>query len=109
MADPAGPAVFSVPPHRPFADALAAGLIARAGGDTLALARGTILIPGNRAGRAITDAFVRRADGGLLLPRLVPVGDPDLDERLGHALDPVGAEPLPPAIDPMARRMILAR
>jgi ATP-dependent helicase/nuclease subunit B len=109
MADPAGPAVFSVPPHRPFADALAAGLIARAGGDTLALARGTILIPGNRAGRAITDAFVRRAEGGLLLPRLVAIGDDDLGETLGTAFDPADEAPPPPAIDPMRRRMILAR
>ncbi|HEY0270263.1 MAG TPA: PD-(D/E)XK nuclease family protein [Sphingomonas sp.] len=109
MADRAGPAVFTIPPHRPFADALAAGLIARAGGDRLALARGTLLVPGNRAGRAISDAFVRRSGGGLLLPRLVTIGDPDLDERVGAALDPAGGEPLPPAIEPMRRRMILAR
>lgn len=113
MADRPGPAVFSVPPHRPFADALAEGLVARTGGDPLALARGIILIPSNRAGRAISDAFVRRAGGGLLLPRLVALGDPELDEALGAALDPAdgsdGDEPVPPAIEPMRRRMILAR
>ena len=110
MADRAAPAVFSVPAHRPFADALAEGLIARTGSDRLALARGLVLVPNNRAARAITDAFVRRAEGGLLLPRLVAIGDPDLDETLGQALDPAdSAEPLPPAIDPMVRRMMLAR
>ena len=111
---PTRPAVFSVPAHRPFADALADGLIARTGGDRLALARGLVLVPNNRAARAITDAFVRRAEGGLLLPRLVAIGDPDLDETLGQLLDPadadpVGTDPLPPAIDPMLRRMMLAR
>ncbi|MDB5685423.1 MAG: Double-strand break repair protein AddB [Rhizorhabdus sp.] len=107
------PSVFTIPSHRAFADALAAGLIAMHRGDPMALARGTILIPNNRAARAITDAFVRRAAGGLLLPRLVAVGDPDLDERLGGLLDPMAADgdadPIPPAIDAMERQMILAR
>ncbi|USI72660.1 PD-(D/E)XK nuclease family protein [Sphingomonas morindae] len=105
----AGPAVFSIPAHQPFADALAAGLMARTRGDRLALARTLLLIPSNRAGRALTDAFVRRAEAGLVLPRLVAIGDPELDEALGQALDPADAAPVPPAIAPMRRRMILAR
>lgn len=109
MAEGGAPAVFTIPPHRAFADALAAGVIARAGGDTLALARGVILLPTNRSIRAITDAFVRRAEGGLLLPRLVAIGDPDLDERLGALFDPMEGDPVPPAIAPIERRMILAR
>jgi ATP-dependent helicase/nuclease subunit B len=107
------PSVFTIPPHRAFADALAAGLIASHGGDPLALARGTILIPNNRAARAITDAFVRRAEGGLLLPRLVAIGDLDLDEKLGAMLDPMAdaeeTDPIPPAIDSVERQMLLAR
>jgi ATP-dependent helicase/nuclease subunit B len=105
----ATPAVFTVPAHRPFADALAEGLIARAGGDRMALARGLILVPNNRAQRAITDAFVRRAEGGLLLPRMAPIGAFDPDEALGQLLDPADAEPVPPAIEAMPRRMMLAR
>ena len=100
--------VFTIPPHRAFADALAAGLVARHGGDPLGLARGIVLLPNNRAARAITDAFVRRAGGGLLLPRLVALGDPALDERLGSLLDPID-EPVPPAIEPVERALILAR
>jgi ATP-dependent helicase/nuclease subunit B len=107
------PAVFTIPAHRAFADALAAGLIAQFGPDPLSLARTAILVPNNRAARAISDAFVRRAEGGLLLPRLVAIGDPELDERLGGLLDPIGEEaevdPIPPAIDPLDRHMILAR
>ena len=104
------PAVFTIPAHRAFTDALVTGLLARFGSDPLALARVTLLAPNNRAARAITDAFVRRAEGGLLLPRLVAVGDPELDERLGGMFDPIdGDEPIPPAIEPLERQMILAR
>ncbi|WP_157123819.1 double-strand break repair protein AddB [Allosphingosinicella indica] len=107
---PPVPAVFTIPPHRAFADALAAGLIARARGDTTDLARGLVLVPNNRAVRAITDAFVRRSEGGLLLPRLVPVGDPDIDERLFGALEAMDdTDPIPPAIPPLERLMLLAR
>ena len=101
--------VFNVPVDRGFADALAAGLLARTEGDRLALARAIILVPNNRAQRAITDAFVRRAEGGLLLPRLISIGDPELDDRIGPLFDPVGDDPVPPAIDPLARQLILAR
>jgi ATP-dependent helicase/nuclease subunit B len=104
------PAIFSIPPHRSFADALAAGLIAQYRGEPAGLARGIIFLPNNRATRALQDAFVRRARTGLLLPRLVPVGDPQLDERIGGMLDPLDHEdPIPPAIDPLQRLMLLAR
>jgi ATP-dependent helicase/nuclease subunit B len=103
------PSVYTIPPHRSFADALVAGLMAREGRDRMTLARGLVLVPNNRAARAIQDAFVRRAEGGLLLPRLVPIGDPELDDRIGAFLDPIDAEPIPPAVDPLQRQLILAR
>jgi ATP-dependent helicase/nuclease subunit B len=100
-------ALYTIPPHRAFADALAAGLIRRFGGDPLRLARGLLLVPNNRAKKAIQDAFVRASGGGLLLPRLVAVGDPELDEAV---FDTPGEDaPVPPAVDPLQRRMILAR
>ncbi|MFS0736388.1 double-strand break repair protein AddB [Sphingomonas sp. 1P06PA] len=108
-AAPLRPAVFTIPAHRAFADALAAGLIARTGGDRMALARAMLLLPTNRAVRAVTDAFVRRSEGGLLLPRLVAIGDAELGDALGLALDPADAEPVPPAVDPLDRLMRLAR
>ena len=40
MSDPQRVAVYTIPSHRSFADALAAGLIARFGKDPLGLARG---------------------------------------------------------------------
>lgn len=111
MPDPAvvHPAVFTIPAHRSFADALAAGLIRRFGKDSFTLARGRILLPNNRAVRTVTDAFVRASGLGLLLPRLIPIGDPELEERIGGALDPIGdGEPAPPAIDPAERLLTLA-
>jgi len=106
---PRRPAVFTIPSHRSFADALAAGLIDRFGKDPLGLAQGRILLPNNRAVRAVMEAFVRASGSGLLLPRLIPVGDPELDERVGGALDRLDEnEPVPPAIDPTERLLRLA-
>jgi ATP-dependent helicase/nuclease subunit B len=104
----AGPSVHTIPPHRGFADALANGLIARHGRGETELARGIVLLPNNRAARAVADAFVRRSGGGLLLPRLVPIGDSELDERIGGALEPLDSEPVPPAIDAIERLFLLA-
>jgi hypothetical protein len=91
MADPGSLNLFTIPPNKGFADALADGLIARHGSDPLALARGLILLPNNRAIRGLTQAFVRRSGGGLLLPRLVTIGDEELGEDVGLALDPADA------------------
>ena len=109
MTERRDPAVYTIPAHRAFADALVSGILAQHGTDPMALAQGIILVPNNRAVQAISDAFVRRAEGGLLMPRLVPIGDPELDDRTGPALDPVEGAPLPPAIDPLHRQLILAR
>src|SRR3990170_2711489 len=106
---PAATAVFTIPGHRSFADALVAGLIAQHGRDPRALARGRILLPNNRAVRTVTEAFVRASDGGLVLPRLIPIGDPELDDRIGGALDPAdSADAVPPAVDPLSRLLSLA-
>ncbi|MFB0875367.1 MULTISPECIES: double-strand break repair protein AddB [unclassified Sphingobium] len=110
MGERGRPALFTIPAHRAFADALVAGLLAQHKGDRMALAQAMILLPNNRAIRAVSDAFVRQSSGGLLLPRLVAIGDPDLGEQVGGALDPLGeGDPVPPAIAPMRRQMMLAR
>lgn len=110
MAERRGPHLYTIPTHRAFADALASGLIRQFGGDPLALARGFVLVPTNRAKRTMTEAFVRASGAGLLLPRLIAIGDADIDEAIGAALDPADARnPVPPAIPPLQRRMILAR
>ncbi|MFT4027642.1 MAG: double-strand break repair protein AddB, partial [Novosphingobium sp.] len=109
MPERAGPQVYSIAAHRGFADALVAGLIPRYSEPDLGLARLTLLLPSQRAVRTVTEAFVRLATGGMLLPRMAVVGDLDLDETLGPLLDPLleGAE-IPPAADPTRRWLRLA-
>ncbi|WP_051504246.1 double-strand break repair protein AddB [Sphingomonas jaspsi] len=103
------PLVFSIPGHRSFADALVTGLVNSFAGDPLALAEGRILLPNNRAVRTLTEAFVRVSGGGLVLPRLIAIGDPDIGERIGGALDPIElGDDVPPAIDPAERLLLLA-
>ncbi len=104
------PAVFTIPSNRSFSNSLVAGLIARYGREPLTLATGRILLPNNRAVRSVTDAFVRASGSGLILPRLVAIGDPELDERIGGALDSADLDaPVPPAVEPLQRLLALAQ
>ena len=103
------PSVYSIAAHRGFADALVAGLIPRYREDGFGLARLTLLLPSARAVRNLTEAFVRASGGALLLPRMVAVGDLDLDEALGALFDPLDGEAPAPAVDPAVRLLALAR
>ena len=108
MTEMSKPTIYSIPIHRAFADALAAGVIARFDDGALGLAHGLILLPSNRARSAVQAAFVRAGGQGLLMPRLAVIGDADLDESVALALDAIDEDPLPPAIDPLHRRLLLA-
>lgn len=102
--------IYNIPAHRGFVDALAQGILARVP-DAMARARTLVLLPNRRAVRALTQAFVRQlsADeaGGMLLPRMVPVGDLGEDdfERLAGGVS--AAEGI--AVLPLVRRLELAR
>jgi ATP-dependent helicase/nuclease subunit B len=115
VAEPrvSGPLVYSIAAHRGFADALVAGLVPRYREEGFGLARLTLLVPSSRAARTLSEAFIRHAgeqgEGGLLMPRMIAVGDLDLDEKLGAALDPLGAADIPPACDPVRRWLTLDR
>lgn len=97
--------LYTIPPHLPFLDAVAAEWLDRAGNDPLAVARGLILLPTRRAARSLAEAFLRVSGGqALLLPRIVALGA--LDEAplaLTRALD------LPPAVEPAQRLAVLSR
>ena len=109
MPERTGPQVYSIAAHRGFADALVAGLLPRYAEPEFGLARLTLLLPSRRAARTVTEAFVRAAGDGLLLPRMAMVGDLDLDEALGPLLDPLGeGGAIPPAADPSFRWLRLA-
>ena len=105
--------VSTIPPGVSFVDALARGLLARAGGDPLNLARGTVLLPTRRACRAVQEAFLRAAQGrALLLPRLLPLGDLDAEELIlaGDEADTgFSAADLPPAMPALRRQLLLGR
>ncbi|MEO1220430.1 MAG: PD-(D/E)XK nuclease family protein [Pseudomonadota bacterium] len=113
MAEASGPNIYSIAAHRGFADALVAGLVPRYSDNEMGLARLTLLVPSSRAARTISEAFVRHSgkigSAGLLMPRMVTVGDLDLDEALGALLDPLGAADIPPATEPTKRWLELAK
>lgn len=105
--------VYTIPPGQPFLDTLAAGILDEAGGDPLALARVTVLLPTRRACRALREAFLRLGEGRpLLLPRLSPLGDLDSD-ALSLSLEDIPGLPealeIPPALSPLRRQLLLAR
>ncbi|MFQ5938827.1 MAG: double-strand break repair protein AddB [Alphaproteobacteria bacterium] len=105
--------VYTIPPGVAFLDALAAGVLAEAASDPLALSRYTLLLPTRRACRALGEAFLRQTGGRpLLLPRMMPIGDLDEDElTLAGAEEPgpSGGLDLEPAMPELRRRLALAR
>jgi len=104
------PSIYNIAAHGGFADALAQGLIDRFGKEPLGLAKGLIILPNNRAKRAVQDAFVRLSESGLLLPQIAVLGDLELDESIGLALDSGEiALDIPPAVNPLDRLLIIAR
>ena len=104
--------IFTIASDLPFLDALVAGLRATSGGDPLALARHTILLPTRRAARSLAEAFLRAGEGrALLLPRLVPVGDVDAEELafLADEGDGLAGFDIPPAVPELQRQLLLTR
>ena len=106
----ATPKLFDIPAGTPFLAALANGIRKQLASDPLALSRATVLLPNRRAVRALGEAFLAAGDGAaLLLPRIAAIGDVDEDElTLAAETAPLAAE-LPPAIDALARHLLLAR
>jgi ATP-dependent helicase/nuclease subunit B len=99
--------VSTIPAGVPFVDALAAGLLAEAGGDALALADMLVLLPNRRACRSLRDAFWRVGGGkALALPSIQPIGDLEFDDLL---IDVESERDLPPAIGGLRRRLLLIR
>ena len=102
--------VFNVPLGNDLCDVTAQWIIKSAGADPLAISNNILLLPNNRAIKAMTEAFVRLAAPGMLLPRMVAVGDMQLDEALGPMLDPIDmGSAIWPVIAPFERLMLLAQ
>lgn len=98
--------LFTIPFGVPFARTVAQGVIARAGGDPLALADSLVLVPTRRAARTLRDAFAEVQGGAALGPNIRALGDVGEDEIVFDAArDDLT---LPPAIKPLRRRLLLA-
>lgn len=117
MAGPdAAPRVYTIPPSANFlatlVDTLVSGRLVPGPplrDDPLALAGATVFVPTRRAGRALAAAITAAAGGrATLLPSIRPLGDVEEDLL---ALSPVGAAlaDLPPAVDPLERRVVMTR
>jgi ATP-dependent helicase/nuclease subunit B len=110
--------VFTIAPGAPFletfVDAFLDGrvtpLLSRAT-PPLAMARATIYVPTQRAGRALRAQFARAIDtGATLLPRILPLGGLETRETaaiFGDDVAEVDAER--PAIEDLERRLLLAQ
>jgi ATP-dependent helicase/nuclease subunit B len=111
--------VFSVPVSAPFLRTVIAALVdgklvdgfeARAQPENLA--RATLYLPTQRAGRMAREIFLDelKADA-VLLPRIVALGDIDEDElAFAQATSPGSAAlEIPPAMDGLQRRLLLAQ
>jgi ATP-dependent helicase/nuclease subunit B len=112
--------VFNIPASAPFLpvliDALRAGKLVTgfpATHDPLELARATLYLPTRRACRLAREVFLDQLKGdAAILPRIVALGDLDEDE-IAFAQAATGelaeaALALPPAIEPLERRLLLA-
>ncbi|MDE1570116.1 double-strand break repair protein AddB [Aquabacter sediminis] len=106
--------VLSIPPTAPFLPTLARALLDgrlvpgfAPAGDPLALASATIYLPTRRAGRAFEAALLEASGAeGLLLPRIVPLGDVDEDALAFSEEAPLLAPPR--AVDGVHRRIALS-
>src|SRR5215475_7986977 len=115
------PRVFTIPATAPFVPTLVRALIDGTLGfvpardpkarDPMALAGATLYLPTRRACRLVRDRFLDIAGGrAAILPRIVPLGDLDEDEiAFAQAAMPEDSVlDLPPAIDGLERRLLLA-
>jgi ATP-dependent helicase/nuclease subunit B len=110
MVEAIRPSLFTVPFGQDLCDAAVSAIFDRASASPLALSQCLIFLPNNRAIRTLTDAFVRRATPGLLLPHMVAIGDLDLNQKVSARFDPFGSTAdVLPVITPMQRLFLLAK
>ena len=110
LLDGPAPRILAAPASAPFLEVLAEAMVAALArdDDPFALADALVLLPNRRAAKGLIDAFAARLGGAALLPTIRPLGDPHAeDDPDVWGADPIGEE-IPPAIEPMQRRLQLA-
>lgn len=102
--------VYTIPSYAPFVDTLAQCIMDRYGQDPLLLTEVTVLLPTQRACRALQDAFLRLSDGRpMLLPSIQPMGDIEEEEAM-FVLHAKGmAMELPEVISSTEQRLLLTQ
>ena len=112
-ASPACRNIYSAPPNKPFVDVLAEHLLTSYGQEPDTLARVLVLVPTRRSVTSLRDTLLRRSGGKpLLLPRIQPIGEIDLELAMPEVLwaeDAAARPEIPPAISPRQRVFELAR
>ncbi len=112
MAD-STPRLYTIPPSAPFLPTLAAALL---DGRLVpgyaprhdALADATVYLPNRRAARAFGFALLDAlGQNATLLPRILPLGD--IDEEALAFSEEADSDELLPAIEPLRRRLVLAK
>lgn len=97
--------VKSIPIEAPFTQALASYLLHETQGDPCALARYSVILPSQRACRALAEDLARQSpQGAVLVPKLMSLGDLDPEEL---TLSPLLDMELAPAISATARQGLL--
>ena len=103
--------MFNIAAGTPFADSLAQGILARHGGDPIAMTRVKIFLPTQRACRGLREAFLKVTNGRpMLLPAIQPLGD--IDEAVDvFTTDWLGgdAAQIAPAMPAQRRLFLLMR
>src|SRR4051812_6092609 len=113
------PRVFTIPASTPFIPALIEALLNgrlvpgfTPGADALGLAGATLYLPTRRACRLARDRFLDVTGAtAAILPRIIPIGDPDEDEiSFAQAAIPAAAAlDLPRALVGLERRLMLTK
>jgi ATP-dependent helicase/nuclease subunit B len=114
MADSV-PRLYTIPASAPFLSTLAEALLDgrlvpgyAPRHDPLTLADATVYLPNRRAARAFGFALLDAlGQNATLLPRILPLGD--IDEEALAFSEAADTEELLPAIDPLRRRLVLAK
>ncbi len=108
------PALYAVPAGQPFLDEVCAVLTAIYADDPFAASKLTVFLPNRRAARGMAECWARHSAAltgaeAAMLPRLRSLGDVDESDLLFSGGLPAEALDLPPPIDGMTRRLLLAQ
>lgn len=112
MAKPTS--VYTLAPHQPFLDNVAAGVLAKYGHDPLLLSDVTLLVPDRETGFLLKQAFTEQLAGKpVILPKIDAPADMD-DDTLSlkiadNAMLSSALMEIPPSVPRLHRQLILAQ